>query len=172
MLMAVVSALAMPAAVMSQDVANGQATATVQTPLTVTAPNDLAFGTVFQGVAKAVANNVADAGVFTITGQAGSGISVYLQLPDYMATATGDDRMVIAFSATDISIDSTANADPTAFASGWQNTNPHNLPSGVIIGGGSGQTSMFLGGSIYPSVDQTAGAYSADIILTVAYNGS
>ncbi len=171
-LMAVVAALAMPAAVMSQDVVNGQATATVQTPLTVTAPADLAFGTVFQGVAKAVANDAAEAGVFTISGQAGSGISVYLQLPDYMATATGDDRMVISFSATDISIDSTANVDPTAFASGWQNTNPHNLPSGVIIGGASGQTSMFLGGSIYPSVDQTAGAYSADVILTVAYNGS
>ncbi|HKK20004.1 MAG TPA: hypothetical protein VJ983_00915, partial [candidate division Zixibacteria bacterium] len=129
-------------------------------------------GTVFQGVAKAVANDAAEAGVFTVSGQAGSGISVYLQLPDYMATATGDDRMVISFSATDVSIDSTANVDPTAFASGWQNTNPHNLPSGVIIGGASGQTSMFLGGSIYPSVDQTAGAYSADVILTVAYNGS
>ena len=42
---------------------------------------------------------------------------------------------------------------------------------GVVIGG-AGQTGLFLGGAVNPSVDQTAGAYTADIILTVAYNGT
>ena len=83
--------------------------------------------------------------------------------------------MVIAFSATDCSIDTTGSADPTAYGGGFQNTNPHSLPSGVYIGSQGGvvnNTNIFLGGSVYPSVDQTAGSYSADIILTVAYNGS
>ncbi|HKK20705.1 MAG TPA: hypothetical protein VJ983_04465 [candidate division Zixibacteria bacterium] len=169
------AAVLVPTAAMGQDVAVGQATATVQTPLTVTAPNDLQFGTIFQGVPTSVANNSANAGVFAINGTAGVGISVYLQLPDYMATATGDDRMVISFSATDCSIDTTGNADPTAFGGGFANTNPHSLPNGVYIGSQGGavnNTNIFLGGSVYPSVDQTAGSYSADIILTVAYNGS
>ena len=165
-------ALGVPTAVKAQDVATGSATATVQTPLTVTASAALVFGTIFQGVSSSVPETNANAGVFTITGQATSGISCYLQLPDYMATATGDDRMVIAFSATDCAIDTTANVDPTVAATGWTDQNPYNLPSGVIVGGTSGQTAIFLGGSVNPSVDQTAGAYTADIILTVAYNGS
>ena len=162
----------MVASVAAQDVAVGQATATVQTPLTVTATAALAFGTIFQGVPVSVDETNASAGIFTITGQAGSGISVFLQLPDYMSTASGDDRMVIAFSTTDCAIDTTANADPTTFGSGWTAQNPYALPSGVIIGTGSVQTALFLGGQVRPSVDQTAGAYTADIILTVAYNGT
>lgn len=165
-------ALASPTAVQAQDVAAGSATATVQTPLTVTATAALAFGTIFQGVAASVPETDANAGIFTITGQAGSGISVYLQLPDYMSTASGDDRMVISFGSADCAIDTTSNVDPTVAATGWTDQNPYNLPSGVIIGGTSAQTAMFLGGSVTPSVDQTAGAYTADIILTVAYNGS
>jgi len=161
-----------PSVVMSQDVSNGQATATVQTPLTVTATAALDFGTVFQGVAKSVAVNDAAAGVFTITGQAGSGISVYLQLPDYMSTATGDDRMVIAFSNTDCSIDTSGVVDPTGAIVGWVGTNPYALPATVTVSGGGASSAIFLGGSVNPSVDQAAGAYTADIILTVAYNGS
>ena len=162
----------MVASVTAQDVAVGQATATVQTPLTVTATAALAFGTIFQGVPVSVVETNASAGIFTMTGQAGSGISLFLQLPEYMSTATGDDRMVISFSTTDCAIDTTANADPTTFGSGWVNQNPFNLPSGVIIGTASTQTALFLGGQVRPSVDQTAGAYTADIILTVAYNGT
>ncbi|HSG99205.1 MAG TPA: hypothetical protein VLB27_04090 [candidate division Zixibacteria bacterium] len=166
-----IGAMLTPSASQAQDVANGSATATVQAVLTVTATQALAFGNVFQGVTKAIANNNASAGVFTITGQASSGVSIYMQLPDYLATSTGDDRMVIAFSSTDASVDTTGNSDPTAFGSGWQNTNPHAFPSATVVGAG-GQTDIFLGGRVNPSVDQTAGAYTADVILTVAYNGS
>jgi len=160
-----------PSTATAQDVANGSATATVQAVLTVTSTAALVFGTVFQGVSKSVANANANAGVFTITGQGAAGVSIYMQLPDYMATATGDDRLVIAFSATDASVDSTANIDPTAFGTGWQNTNPHNVASATVLGGG-GQAAIFLGGKVLPTVDQTAGAYTGDIVLTVAYNGT
>lgn len=156
---------------MAQDVAVGSATATVQAVLQVTATSALAFGTVYQGIPKSVANNTASAGVFTVGGQGGAGIAVYMQLPDYLSTATGDDRMVVAFSTTDASVDSTANVDPTAFGAGWQNIDPHNFPSATVIGT-LGQSAIFVGGKVIPTVDQAAGAYTADIVLTVAYNGS
>ena len=158
----------------AQDVANGSATANVQAALAVVATQDLQFGSVFQGVAKSVANNdVAAAGIFTITGAAGAGISAYMTLPQYISTAAGSDRMNIAFRTTDVSIDSTLNADPSTFGNGWLNVDPNNLPTGLVIGSDIlSHTMIFLGGRVVPSVDQSAGAYSGDIIVTVAYNGT
>jgi hypothetical protein len=167
----VLALLAMPTTLLAQDVATGSATATVQAILAVTATSALAFGTVYQGVPTSVANDNASAGVFTIAGQGLAGIAIYAQLPDYLATATGDDRMVVAFSATDASVDSTANVAPATFGVGWQNVDPHNFPSATVVGG-LGASAVFLGGGVQPSVDQAAGAYTADIILTVAYNGT
>jgi hypothetical protein len=167
-----------PSMVRSQDVANGSATATLLAALQVAAPNALAFGNVYQGVAKVVANNDASAGVFTIQGAANAQISVYMQLPDYLAGGTGNDRMVVAFSLTDATVDSTSvagpapNTDPTTpGGGGWQNTNPHAFPAATQLGG-LGFASIFLGGKVIPSVNQTAGAYQADIVLTVSYTGS
>ncbi|HDL00899.1 MAG TPA: hypothetical protein ENH23_01530 [candidate division Zixibacteria bacterium] len=160
--------------VSAQDVANGSATANVQAALAIVATQDLQFGSVFQGVAKSVANNdAAAAGIFTITGEASAGISAYMTLPQYIATATGDDRMNIAFQTTDLSIDSTLNADPSAFGDGWLDVDPNNIPNGLVIGSDLvSHTMLFLGGRVLPSVDQSAGAYSGNIIVTVAYNGN
>ncbi|UCC43961.1 MAG: hypothetical protein JSU65_12740 [Candidatus Zixiibacteriota bacterium] len=161
----------------SQDVANGQATATVQAALVVTATNNLIFGNVLQGVAKTVANNVdANSGQFAITGQGSAGISVYLTLPTYMALADGSDRMNIAFSNTDAIVDTTVATPSTAGAGdGWVDINPRDLnslaPTGVVVGM-AGQTNIYLGGKVTPAVDQKAGAYTADIICSVAYNGT
>jgi hypothetical protein len=167
-----------PSMVRSQDVANGSATATLLAALQVAAPNALAFGNVYQGVAKSVANNEASAGVFTIQGAANAQISIYMQLPDYLAGGTGNDRMVVAFSTTDATVDSVAaagpvaNTDPTSQGGGgWPNTNPHAFPAATQLGG-DGFASIYLGGKVIPSVNQTAGAYQADIVLTVAYTGS
>jgi hypothetical protein len=158
----------------AQDVANGLAVANVLTGLSVTAVQDLDFGDVLQGVAKSVPNNdAANSGVFRITGEPGAGISVYMTLPIYLATATGDDRMDVAFGITDCSIDSTGNSDPSAFGDGWQDVNPYSLPSTLTIGSAiPSQSAIFLGGRVIPSVDQTSGPYSGDIIVTVAYNGT
>lgn len=158
----------------AQDVANGSATANVLTALSIVATQDLQFGSVFQGVAKSVTNDdAAAAGIFTITGEAGAGISSYMTLPQYIATATGDDRMNIAFGTTDLSIDSTSNADPSAFGDGWLDVDPNNIPGGLVIGSDvTPHTMLFLGGEVTPAVDQTAGAYSGNIIVTVAYNGN
>jgi hypothetical protein len=172
----VAAALLIPTSASSQDVAVGQATATVLAVLSVTANAPLAFGTVYQGVPKSVAKDEATAGVFTITGQVDANVAIYMQLPDYLSTdaasGSGDDRMVVAFSTTDANIDTTGAADPTSFvgANGWIDQDPHNMTSAATIG--SGGTNVYVGGSVWPSVDQKAGDYEADIVLTVAYTGS
>jgi hypothetical protein len=170
------AALLLPTTASSQDVAVGQATATVLTVLSVTATAPLAFGSVYQGVPKTIAKNAATAGEFTITGEPDAIIAVYMQLPDYLATdavsGAGDDRMVIAFSTTDANVDTTGAGDPTGFIAtdGWGDQDPHAITNATTVG--SVGTNIYLGGTVQPSVDQKAGAYEADIVLTVAYTGT
>jgi hypothetical protein len=169
-------ALLLPTTASSQDVAVGQATATVLTVLSVTATAPLAFGNVYQGVPKTIAKTAVTAGEFTITGEPDAVIAVYMQLPDYLSTnvgsGNGDDRMVISFSTTDANVDTTGAGDPTGFVTtdGWIDQDPHSITNSTTVG--SGGTNIYLGGTVQPSVDQKAGAYEADIILTVAYTGS
>jgi len=172
----VLAALLVPSTASSQDVAVGQATATVLTVLTVTATAPLAFGNVYQGVPKTIAKDNGSAGVFTITGEADANIAIYMQLPDYLATdvasGSGDDRMAIGFSTTDCNIDTTGAADPTGFVAtdGWADQDPHNVTNTATVG--SVGTNIYLGGAVQPSADQKAGDYEADIVLTVAYTGT
>ena len=167
-----VSAMALlnPVALEAQDTAPGSATATVQTILAVTATASLVFGSVYQGVGASVANNNANSGVFTITGQGLAGLSLFLALPEFMATSSGDDRFPISFGTTDASIDTTGNTTPTTFGTGFANVNPHNLPAAPV--GGGGTSAIFLGGTVTPTINQKAGAYTADITLTVSYDGT
>jgi len=174
MLLAVLIA---PAQIQAQDVANGTASATVVAALTVTASSPLAFGTVYQGVPKSVSKNVAEAAVFDITGQANADLLLYLSLPEFIATSSGDDRMTISFTATDADIDTgiVGAGDPTGFVSGWQGEDPQNLMA--VAGaepclGDAGLCAVYIGGKVIPTLDQTAGAYTGDIILTVAYQGT
>ncbi len=166
--------LSLSRSVSGQDVANGLALANVLTGLSIVSVQDLDFGDVLQGVAKNVPNNDAlNSGIFMISGEGGAGISVYITLPAYLSTATGDDRMTVGFGITDCSIDSTGNIDPSSFGDGWQDINPFNLPGNLVVGSaGPNITAIFLGGRVIPSVDQISGPYSADIIVTVAYTGS
>ena len=161
----------------AQDIANGQATGTVLAGLIVEATQDLQFGDLLQGVAKSVGrDDDANSGIFTITGNRGSGISVYLSLPNYIALSDGSDRMPIAFGLTDAAVD-TAGATPSTvlLADGFVDEDPHNLPAGIQVGSGgvgNNQTRIYLGGRVTPAVDQTAGSYAGDIICEVAYNGT
>ena len=164
-------ALAIP--VSGQDVATGLATANVQAVLAVTAIQPLDFGIVFQGVAKSQdETSDANSGIFNIVGQGSAGISIYLALPAYMALPTGVDRMSVAFGINDCALD-TMNTSPSTVVAGdgWIDQDPNNLPSGLVVGQ-AGQTNIYLGGRVIPSVDQMAGAYSGDIICTVAYTGT
>lgn len=162
----------------AQDVANGEAIANVLAALSVVATAPLDFQNVYQGVAKAVDKNTVQAGIFDISGQANADLMLYLSLPEYIATATGDDRMTIAFSSTDCDIDTALAAqpgDPTAFVDGWQSVDPHNIMN--VAGadpclGDAGFCAIFIGGRVTPRINQTSGAYTGDIVLTVAYQGT
>lgn len=165
--------VAVPSSVSAQETASGQALATVLAGLAVVATQNLDFGNVLQGVAKTVLNaDAANAGIFTISGAPGSGISIDLNLPPFLSTPTGDDRMDIVFGITDASVDTTANVDPSTFGDGWANTNPWSLPAGAVVGTPASRTAIFLGGRVIPAVNQKSDTYSGLIILTVAYNGT
>ena len=79
--------------------------------------------------------------------------------------------MVIAFADTDAAYDDTQPVLPQP-ASGTSTTyNPHQSQT-LTLDAVGGNMAIFLGGTVRPSVDQTAGSYSGDIVITVAYNGS
>ena len=164
--------------VKAQDVATGAITATVVTPLTVLATSPLAFGTVYQGVPKSISKNVAAAAIFDIAGQANADLLLYLSLPEFMATSTGDDRMTVVFNDNVCDIDTGLASQPgvpSSFVSGWQAEDPNNLMAvagGTPCLGDGGFCALYLGGKVLPTLDQTAGSYTADIILTVAYDGT
>ncbi len=172
-LLLVVSLIA--ATAVGQDVANGLAIANVLATLTVTATQSLDFQNVFQGVAKSQ-DETSDAlsGIFTIGGEPAAGISILLTLPDYIALADGSDRMTISFSGTDCTFAVLAAAAPSTpsapGAGALLDQNPRNLV-GTTVGAG-GVSQLFLGGRVTPSINQAAGAYSGDILCTVAYNGT
>jgi hypothetical protein len=158
----------------AQDVAVGSATATVQAVLQVTADQALNFGVVYQGVPKTVTpTDDANSGIFTVTGEGGSQVALYLELPEYISTATGDDRMNIAFASTDATIGYTVAGTPSAPGAGATvGENPHNLTTYTLGAAAPDNVAkVYLGGEVMPSVDQAAGAYTADLILTAAYTG-
>lgn len=159
----------------AQDVATGSATATILAVIAVSSTHDLDFGNVLQGVPKTADKTViADAGVFLIAGAGGSEVSLYMQLPDFLWNSTGgdEDRLIVAFSTTDADIDTTAAGTPAVHGAGVDiDQDPHNL-SDAFLGGNDNVLQIFLGGTVSPAVDQRAGSYTADIILTVAYTGT
>jgi hypothetical protein len=164
----------MSTSAVAQDVANGSATATVQAVLQVTSVQALNFGTVYQGVPKTVGvTDDANTGILQIMGEAGAQVAMYLEMPEYMGTATGDDRMNIAFSSTDATIGILAASTPSVPGAGATvGEDPHNLGAYALgTPAPDNLAKLFLGGSVFPSVDQAAGAYTADIILTAAYTG-
>ncbi len=157
----------------AQDVANGLATANVMATLSIVGSQDLQFGNMFQGVAKSIGNNVdVFSGIFNISGAPSAGITISMVMPDYMALADGSDRMTVAFSPTDATID-TNNTTPSTVVGGdgWQDVNPRNIPAATVVGAG-GQTNIYIGGRAIPAVNQKAGAYTGDVIVSVAYDGT
>lgn len=162
-----------PDQAVAQDVAVGEATATILTALTVTADSAIRFGDVLQGVPVSVSNASNDSsGVFRIVGAPGREISIYLALPEYLSHTTGgQDRMVISFADTDGAYDDAQGPLPAPETGTSTAFNPYATQT-LTLDAVGGNMAIFLGGTVHPSVDQTAGSYSGDIVMTVAYNGS
>ena len=154
----------------AQGVVNGSATATILAALTVTADSAIRFGNVLQGVSITVSNASNDSsGVFRIVGQTGSTVWASLTLPSYLShTTNSQDRMDIFFTPTSGAWDDASAPTPQP-ATGTSTTfNPYTSLSQALT---AGDLAIFLGGTLTPKVNQTPGAYSADIVLTVAYTG-
>ena len=156
----------------SQDSAVGSATTIGVQTINISSPQALDFGDILQGIPKSIANNNASAGIFEISGQNQAGVSMHLQLPEYLSLSGSGTRMPAMFSATDASVDTTGAGNPAGMdaSKGWQNTDPRNLPAAAIIG--SNGTDIYLGGKVVASPNQKPGTYTGSIILSVYYSGS
>jgi hypothetical protein len=142
----------------------------VTSPITlaqnITVNDNLSFGAIFPGVPKAVSKYIpGEAAEFHIAGTPNAEVSIDFTLPSYMHT-TGD-RMQLIFSTTDCAIDSSAAPDQAHPME--DNINPrHTIVSRL---GFSGLT-IWLGGSVVPTLNQKPGDYSGVIVLTVGYTGN
>ena len=160
--------LAVSPGLQAQESATLNATATVMTTLSINAMNNLQFGSVSPGINKSVdKTDVGLAGEWSIIGAVSAEIAVDFTLPTEMVTVDSSASMTMTFNSTDASYEDGTGGGQTAPAG---LINPI-WPSTRNIGVG-GTLSVWIGGTVEPSISQTGGDYSADVILTVAYTGS
>ncbi len=158
--LAVVALLALGAATAQAQTAGINATATVQTPLTLTGQADLAFGAVFPGVAKTVLSTDPGAGRFLIAGQGSAEVNVTFALP--VNLVSGGNNLPIG-TWTGGEFDANTQASQTAIT-----------PTAATVTniGVAGSLYIWLGATVSPAFGQAAGAYSSPITMTVAYTGN
>jgi len=159
-------ALAIPS--QAQETAMIQATATVISSMTVQGTNGLAFGAVTPGVNKSVDKATAgQAGEWRVTGNPGAEVTLAFALPTNLDHATDPATMPISFSSTDASYEDGTGGGQSAPAAAIDPS----VTSTVNIAG-DGSLWVWIGGTVAPSVSETAGNYSGDITLTVTYTGN
>ncbi|HET7565194.1 MAG TPA: DUF4402 domain-containing protein [Gemmatimonadaceae bacterium] len=144
------------------------ATATVLQPITITGSNDLQFGNVFPGVNKTVDyTDATNAGKFTVGGDGGAQVAVSFTLPTDLNGPAGSTLPISTwtgyYNTTNSATSGGASFTPSATSF---NTNL----SGTT--GSPGSLYVFLGATVTPAVNQTQGAYSNTVTMTVAYTGS
>ena len=137
------------------------AQAVVQSPLNVTAGNNLDFGNVLPGVPKSVAAADASAGSFRIQGQSTFEVAMTYTLPATLDDGLTNTLAIGTWTGLHNGTNSTAGA--TSFA-----------PSGVanVDVYGTGDIWVFLGATVTPGANQVAGTYTGTIQLDVAYTGN
>lgn len=131
---------------------------------TVTVNSNLTFGTMFPGIPKTVDKSSTAAAEFSIGGDAGAEVTIDFTLPSYLSS--GANNMQIIFYSDGCAIDS--NPTPNQSSPTYDDLNPWQTLTYDL--GSSGLT-VWLGGKAIPGMRQSAGTYTADIILTVQYTG-
>lgn len=160
--------VAFPLITKAQESAAIQALATVVSSLHITGMNNLNFGTVTLGINKSVdKSTIGLAGEWEITGNPTAEITLDFTLPNRLLTADSSALMNIMFSSTDASYEDGTGGGQQAPVGV---INP-NGPNTLDIGAG-GNMAVWIGGTVQPSISQTAGDYSADVVLSVAYTGN
>jgi hypothetical protein len=140
---------------------NGSITATaqVQTPITVTGTQNLSFGNVFPGVAKAVAyTDATNAGKFSVAGQGSTPVTYSFTLPANL-TSAGNNLPIGSWLGYENTVNST---------SGGSAITPSGTPATSTLSAG-GALFLFLGATVTPPANLPAGAYSGTVTLTVSY---
>jgi hypothetical protein len=144
------------------------ATATVVSTLSVIGMNNLQFGVVTPGVLTTVNKNAAGiAGQWDVNGTAVAEVLVSFTLPDSLRTSDSSAAMQIIFNGTDAEYVNTAigtQGSPTGIL------NPALVH--VLNLSNLGALTVWMGGTVAPTVAQTGGDYSAPVVLTVAYTGN
>jgi hypothetical protein len=132
----------------------------------ITVNNALAFGDVFPGIPKTIDKaNAGSAAEFHVAGVAGNELTIDFTLPTYMNQS--GFHMQLIFQDDDCSMDSSATPDqsnPSLDDQDPWHTITYNL--------GLNGLTIWLGGTVVPGLVQRNGAYSASIVLTVAYTGT
>lgn len=144
--------------------------ATVGTPVTLTADVPLDFTTVYAGTPKTVTPAAggalgATAGHFTLWGKNNSEVLLMFALPS--ALAGGASTLPVdSWQGCHHELDTPAGC--TAFVPSASGT-----VTRLANGGGAGQKPLyiFVGATVHPSAAQPAGAYAATLTLTAVYTG-
>jgi hypothetical protein len=162
-------AIAIPAQnVLAQESGSILATATVVSTLSVIGINNLQFGVVTPGVLTSVNKNAAGiAGQWNVNGTAAAEVLLSFTVPDSLRTSDSSAAMQIIFNGTD--------AEYVNTGIGTQGT-----PTGILNPAlvhilnlsNLGALTVWMGGTVAPTVAQTGGDYAAPIVLTVAYTGN
>jgi hypothetical protein len=131
---------------------------------TASVNNNLVFGDVYPGIPKKIDKKTAGgAAEFIITGTAGDDVTIDFTLPTYMND--GGLNMQLIFDETACALDSSATPDQSN--PGLDNVDPwHTINYTLGLNG----LTVWLGGTVVPKLNQVAGNYSAQIVLTVAYS--
>jgi hypothetical protein len=152
----------------AQESAAIQARATVIPAIVITDEHDLIFGTVLPNIDKTVdKTDIGFAGEWYIQGNNGAEVSLDFTLPDSLLHTDSSAFMRIDFSNIDASYDDGSGGGQTAPVA---DINPHG-PSAMDLGA-TGELTVWIGGTVRPTLTQTGGDYTADIILTVQYTGN
>jgi len=138
--------------------ANITATATVFQAMTVTGARTLDFGSVFPGVAKAIAVAAATSGRFDLTGQNSANVNVSFTLPANLTSGANNLPIGTWTGCTNTSNTTTG---CTAFTPSAANT--------ASAFGATGSLFVWVGATVTPAANQAAGTYNGTVTLTAAY---
>jgi spore coat protein U-like protein len=140
------------------------ASATVLEAIQVTGTTNLSFGDVLPGVNKSAEDAGAEAGLFTITGNAGSSIDIeFTSAPGSSLAGTGGaegQNLTIEYAISHA--DESEAAEPSAWEAPYSQLT-------VDLHSSEGEYFVFVGGEVEPVNDQAAGTYEETITLQVVY---
>lgn len=134
------------------------ATATVQQPINVAGARDLAFGNVFPGVSKVIPVTDPNSGRWDVTGQVSANVQLTFNLPGTLSD--GANTMPIGTY--------TAHHNTVNSPSGGTDFTPSAAPTNAVLSG-TGGLFVFIGATVSPASNQSAGAYSGTLSMTVVY---